>query len=88
MRKIHLSRRALAHDPEMQELFTELNDTHFALTQAYARFDRTTEPELVEACVYEINAVQARYNYLLRVIKERGGRAAAGLYTEGAVTWV
>ena len=88
MKDKNVRRHTAAHDPEMQELFTELNDTHFALTQAYARFDRTTEPELVEACVYEINAVQARYNYLLRVIKERSGRAAAGLYTEGAVTWV
>ena len=31
------------------------------------------DPELVESCVYQISAVKARCNYLLRSIKERVG---------------
>lgn len=49
-----------------------LSATHRDLTRAYAQFDTVTAPELVDACVYEINAVEARYNYLLRRIKEEG----------------
>lgn len=87
MRKVDLLHRTVARDPRMQELFTELSDTRFALAQAYVRFDNTVEPELVDACIYEVNALQARYGYLLRQVKARGGAAAAKLYTEGAVTW-
>lgn len=87
MRKIDLLHRAVARDPRLQELFTELSDTRIALAQAYVRFDNTVEPELVDACIYEVNALQARYGYLLRQVKARGGVAAAKLYTEGAVTW-
>ena len=87
MRKADLLHQTVAQDPRMQSLFAELSDARFALAQAYTRFDNTTEPELVDACIFEINALQSRYSYLLRLIKESGGVAAAKLYTEGAVTW-
>ncbi len=74
----------------MQELLGELSELHGALTAAYVRFDATTEPELVDACVYEINAAQSRYNYMLRLIKEEGGEAAfkACAEKEGGEAWV
>ena len=88
MRKLHYLRRT-APRSEMQPLFDELDSSRSALACAYARFDESTEPELIEACVYEINAAQARYNYLLRVIKENGGEAAFKAYTgKEDVTWV
>lgn len=88
MRKIHRYRRDVARDNSLQELFNELGDMRLALEDAYMRFNITTEPELVDACVYEINAAQSRYNYLLRSIKEAGGEAAFKAYSgrEGA-TW-
>ena len=46
------------------------------------------EPELVDACIFELNALQSRYNYLLRLVKESGGIAASKIYSEGAATWV
>ena len=88
MRKANLLRRDIARDSSLQELFTELSDTRFALSQAYAHFNRVTEPELVDASIFEIRAAQSRYNYLLRVIKEHGGVAACKAYTEGVSSWV
>lgn len=87
MRKVNRLRRDVARDHGMQELFNELSDMRNALKDAYMRFDSTTEPELVDACVYEINAAQSRYNYLLRVIKEGGGEAAFKTYS-GKTTYV
>lgn len=89
MRKINLLQQPVSSDPKLQELFTELErHAAFALAQAYVRFDNTTEPELVDACIFELNALQSRYNYLLRLVKESGGIAASRIYSEGAVTWV
>ena len=88
MRKVNLLRRDVAQDSAMQELFTELSDTRFALSQAYAHFNRVTEPELIDASIFEISAVQARYNYLLRAIKERGGVVACKACTEGVCSWL
>ena len=39
MRKADLLRREIARDASMQDLFSELSDTRFALSQAYARFN-------------------------------------------------
>ena len=88
MRKTNLLQQSTASDPRLQELFTELSDTRFALAQAYVRFDNTTEPELVDACIIEPNALQSLSNYLLRRDRESGGIAASRIYSEGAVTWV
>jgi len=57
-----------AHTAEA-ELQRELQDTAQALRRAYERFNYVCDPELVEACVYEINSLQAKYNYLLRIAK-------------------
>ncbi|MBO4915155.1 MAG: DUF2508 family protein [Oscillospiraceae bacterium] len=76
MRGTNRFRRNIARDGSMQDMFNELGELRAALDEAYMRFDNATEPELVEACVYEINAAQSRYNYQLRLIKESGGEAA------------
>ena len=88
MRKIHRFRRDMARNSELQELFDELTDKRTALEDAYMRFNTTTEPELVDACVYEINAAQSRYNYTFRLIKEAGGEAAFKAYSgKEGVAW-
>ena len=58
------------------QLRQELQDTAQALQCAYARFNYVSDPELVEASVYEINSLKARYNYLLRRIKEQSDTAS------------
>ena len=65
------------------ELQQELLDTAQALRRAYERFNYVCDPELVEACVYEINALQAKYNYLLRIAKRPQDACAAALVMDG-----
>ena len=74
-------------DPELEHLKTELYQAQEELQQAYSHLDLVVEPELVDACVYQINAVQARCNYLIRAIKTRLGATAPASVEEGA-TWV
>ena len=58
-------------DPELLALKEELQEAQWELTLAYRQFNLAVDPELVESCVYHINAVKARCNYLIRAIKER-----------------
>lgn len=76
-------------DPELERLQEELRQAQGDLWAAYNCFDQAVDPELVESCVYQISAVKARCNYLLRSIKERcpeAVSAAAPGKEEGAWT--
>ncbi len=70
-------------DPELLVLQAELREAQGELSLAYRRFDQAVDPELVESCVYQISAVKARCNYLIRAIKARD--SAAALAEEGTV---
>ena len=74
-------------DPELLALQTELKAAQSDLALAYRQFDQATAPELVESCIYQISAVKARCNYLIRAIKERGPEAAAAVQVEETATW-
>lgn len=73
-------------DPELESLQQELRDAQNELQQAYHQLDLVVEPELVESCVYQISAIQARCNYLIRAIKSRHRTVAAGLKEDAAWT--
>ena len=61
--------RKNASDPIIHEMQQELLRTNQALKDAYTRFDCVCDTDLIDACIYEINALKARSNYLLRRIK-------------------
>jgi len=61
-------------DPAMRELERELQVNTQALKDAYLRFDYVCDNDLVESCIFEINALKARSNYLLRQIKQLSGQ--------------
>ena len=64
-RKSRLQRRKAAQ-LEVRELEQSLQETRVLIAQAYAGFNSASDGELVESYVYEIQALQARYSYLLR----------------------
>ena len=55
---------------ENQRLLSEYYDTLIQLRQVRAAFQQVTDPDLINACVYEMNALQQRYSYLLQRVKE------------------
>ena len=59
--------------PERQALMTSLSQTRTLINQAYSSFNTTCDSDLIESYVYEINSLQARYNYLLRRFKSLEG---------------
>ena len=74
-------------DPELLALKAELQEAQGELSLAYRRFDQALDPELVVSCVYQISAVKARCNYLLRAIKAREPDAVAAIQSEGDFLW-
>lgn len=75
-----------APDPELDALKAALEAAREDLFLAYQDFDHAVDPELVEACVYQISAVKARCNYLIRRIKARSGSPAV-MEGEGERVW-
>jgi hypothetical protein len=53
-------------DREDNSIFTDIEKTRYALETAYAGFENATDPDLIDCYIYEVNAVQKRYKYLLQ----------------------
>ena len=47
---------------EYNRRLNEVNDIRLQLRRAYAAFDNTTDCDMMDACIYEINALKSRYN--------------------------
>lgn len=50
-------------------LMAELAKTKLALDTAYSNFENVIDPDLIDCSIYEVNAIQQRYKYLLRQLK-------------------
>ena len=79
--------KKLRPDPELLALREELQIAQGDLSLAYRQFNQALDPELVESCIYQISAVKARCNYLIRAIKERSPTAEAAAGLEGEAAW-
>ena len=56
-------------EEDNQRLLAEYYDTLIQLRHVRSVFEQVTDPELINACVFEMNALQQRYTYLLQRIK-------------------
>lgn len=52
----------------------EISRTKLALESANSNFENVIDPDLIDCCIYEVNAVQKRYKFLLRQAKELDAR--------------
>ncbi len=51
-------------------LISELESTKNDLTAAYSNFENAIDPDIVDSCIYELQAIQLRYKFLLTKIRE------------------
>ncbi len=72
-RKLSFRRGSPAQEEERRELMQSLAHTRTLINQAYGGFNSASDADLIESYVFEINSLQARYNYLLRRVKELEG---------------
>jgi exonuclease VII small subunit len=55
--------------PNEDLLIKEINNTKLALEAAYSQFEYVIDPDLIDSCIFELNAIQNRYKYLLKQAK-------------------
>ncbi|MDF2842861.1 MAG: hypothetical protein K0R00_1287 [Herbinix sp.] len=56
--------------PKDNYIINEINKTKIAMEAAYSNFQNVVDPDLIDSCIYELNAVQNRYKFLLKLAKE------------------
>lgn len=52
-----------------EQLISDLKRTKTALDDAYTNFENAVDPDLVDSYIYEVNAVQKRYLFLLKQVQ-------------------
>ncbi len=73
IRRFSLRRRESEREGTRRVLLEGLAQTRALIAQAYQGFNDARDPDLIESFVFEINALQSRYTYLLRQVKELEG---------------
>jgi hypothetical protein len=57
---------------EEQELLHCLEKARKELDLVYLRFDEETDQDLLDSYIYEVKALQMKYQYLIKQVKEKG----------------
>jgi hypothetical protein len=65
-----MKREELALAYEEKYLLSEIEQTKCALASAYSNFENVVDPDLIDCYIYEVNAAQKRYKYLLEKAKQ------------------
>ena len=55
---------------EKNLILEDLARTKQALDNAYDQFENVVDPDLIDCYIYEVNAVQQKYKYLLKMAKQ------------------
>lgn len=51
-------------------LLEEIEQAKNELDIAYSNFQNATDPDMIDCCIYRVNAIQIRYKFLLARAKE------------------
>lgn len=55
---------------EFNDLLVDIEKTKIALESAYSNFENVLDPDLIDCYIYELNAMQKRYKFLLKQAKK------------------
>lgn len=57
-------------------IVADIREVCIELNSAYARFNNETNEDLLESTIFEIEALKARYRYLLKMARESDVRSS------------
>ena len=67
-----LKKAIVKTEDQPHELLTAIRDVCRQLDNAKLRFEMESDSDLIEACIYEMEALRARDRYLLRMARLQG----------------
>ena len=50
-------------------IMNELRSVQMSIECINSQFENVIEPDLIDSCIYQLNAAYSKYTYLLRMIK-------------------
>lgn len=71
--KKQVLRQRLRRNRIEERLRADLEATKRSLESAESNFQNVVDEELIDCCIYEVNAAQSRYAFLMRKLKEFQG---------------
>ncbi|MCH5348299.1 MAG: DUF2508 family protein [Oscillospiraceae bacterium] len=66
-------------DDFRRQLLEDINFVSERLERIRESYDMTAEPELVDALIYEEKALRSRFDYLIRIAKEKNIKCRIGI---------
>lgn len=73
LKNLRRRRSVPPEEEERRQLMEGMLRTRQELELAYAQFNAHSDPDLVDSCVFTINALRSRYSYFIRRIKGLDG---------------
>lgn len=67
---IRIFKQTAENEESYALLLDDLKKTKSDLDLAYANFENVVDPDLIDSCIYQVNAVQLRYKFLLGRVKQ------------------
>ena len=70
---MHMFQTAKKENPQTTAyslLLDDLEKARHDLALAYDNFENAMEPDLIDCCIYQVNALQMRYKFLLTKAKQ------------------
>ena len=62
-------KKQIEQSKDVQELKRQIEVSKMARTSAQNQFEHVVDPTLIDCYIYELNAAQLRYQFLLRSLK-------------------
>lgn len=70
MHMFQISKKQIPHTTAYSLLLDDLEKARYDLALAYDNFENAMEPDLIDCCIYQVNALQMRYKFLLTKAKQ------------------
>ena len=70
MHMFQTAKKEKPQTPAYSLLLDDIDKARYDLALAYDNFENAMEPDLIDCCIYQVNALQMRYKFLLTKAKQ------------------